>query len=127
MNNLFNGALIYNNQNVPPLKLDSEVARIAFFPSQTQFWIAAACFDGRVAFISVPSVQQGKSYLKYQKGRRDGKICSHLRDVLSIDINSSNLIVSASTDNVLCFWNAYSGTESKSFKVPEYIGDKYKE
>ena len=47
--------------------------------------------------------------------------------MLSIDINSSNQIVSASTDNVLCFWNAYSGTESKSYTVPEYIGDKYKE
>ena len=54
VNNLFTGALIYNNATVKPIKIDFEIAQIKFFNSQTKFWIAASCWEGRVAFISRP-------------------------------------------------------------------------
>ena len=51
---MYTGALIYNNYNVAPLKLEYEVANLAFFHSQTSIWIAASCYDGKVAFLTKP-------------------------------------------------------------------------
>ena len=121
VNHLHTGALVYNNYNVPVLKLRGEVAQLAFFPSQTQFWIAASCYDGKVAFISVPRVTQGRSYLQFKES-----LCSHHGDVLSLSMNSDNQLVTASIDNVLCFWNTFSGAESKKFVIPDDIASSHK-
>lgn len=104
INNLYTGALIYNDYNVPPLKLEYEVAKLSFFRSQTKIWIAAACFDGKVAFLSKPMVSQGRSYLTVlarqreqaidseakHAGQKKKKVRSHQRDVLASDINADN-------------------------------------
>ena len=116
VNNLFTGALIYNNSNVDPIKIDFEIAQMKFFNSQTKFWIAASCWEGRVAFISRPQISQGRNFLLFKKCK-----CSHLRDVITLDINSENQLVTASVDNLICFWNSFNGVESKKIKVPETI------
>jgi hypothetical protein len=56
INNLYTGALIYNNSNVEAIDIGYEIAQAKFFFSQTKFWIAASCWEGRVAFISRPTV-----------------------------------------------------------------------
>ena len=85
VNNLFTGALIYNNSAVTPIQIDTEIAQLKFFKSQTKFWIAASCWEGKVAFISRPQESQGLSYLMYKKCK-----CSHQSDVLTLDINQEN-------------------------------------
>jgi len=35
-------------------------------------------------------------------------------------------LVTGSIDNVLCFWNSFSGTESKKFVPPDEIASSYK-
>ena len=116
VNDLYTGALIYNNATVDPIKIEYEIAQVKFFHSSTQFWIAASCWEGRVAFISRPQVSQGRNRLVCKRCR-----CSHSRDVITLDINSDNRLVTGSVDNVICFWNSFSGVESKKIKLPEEI------
>lgn len=92
INNLYTGALIYNNYNVDALKLEYEVAKLSFFRAQTKYWIAASCYDGKVAFLTKPVMAQGRSRLPGLQFSRSIKLvssckCSHTRDVLSLDIN----------------------------------------
>lgn len=74
-----------------------------------------------MAFISRPQVSQGRNFLKYKKCK-----CSHTRDVLSLDINNENQLVTGSVDNVICFWNSFNGVESKKIVIPESIASLYK-
>jgi len=116
VNNLNTGALIYNNANVEPIKIDFEIAHMKFFFAQTKFWIAVSCREGRVAFISRPTVSQGRNFLKFKKCK-----CSHSRDVVTLDINKENQLVTGSVDNVICFWNSFNGVESKKITLPESV------
>lgn len=121
VNNLFTGALIYNNANVKAIKIENEITQLKFFNSQTKFWIAASCWEGRVAFISRPQVSQGRNFLMFKKCR-----CSHQRDVIALDINTENQLVTASIDNIICFWNSFNGVESKKVQLPEEIASHEK-
>lgn len=53
-------------------------------------------------------------------------LSSHKRDVVSLDINKENQLVTASVDNVLCFWDSFNGKESKSFTLPGEIASMCK-
>jgi len=121
VNNLYTGALIYNNYNLEAIKFENEVAQVEFFTSQTKFWIAASCFDGRVAFLTKPILSQGQSHLKYSNTES-----SHQRDVITMSLNSSNQLVTGSTDNVLCFWNSFSGVQSKKIILPDDVASEFR-
>ena len=54
INDIKSGELIYNNASIEPIKLDHEIAYIAFFGSQSKYWMAIGCWDGKVAFITRP-------------------------------------------------------------------------
>jgi hypothetical protein len=118
INNLYTGALIYNNCNVEALDIGYEIAQVKFFFSQTKFWIAASCCEGRVAFISRPTVSQGRNFLKFKRCK-----CSHTRDVLTMDINNENQCVTGSVDNIICFWNSFNGVESKKIVIPDELAN----
>lgn len=49
-----------------------------------------------------------------------------MRDVITLDINSENQLVTGSIDNILCFWNSFNGVESKKFVVPDEVADLHK-
>lgn len=97
------GELIYNNASIEPIKLDHEIAHIAFFGQQSKYWMAIGCWDGKVAFLTRPQELQGRRYLNW-------RMCtsSHSRDVISVDIGPESQIVTASNDNTVCFWNSFS-------------------
>jgi len=46
----------------------------------------------------------------------------HQKDVISIDISDENLLVTASIDNILCFWNNFTATEFKTIHLPKHFG-----
>lgn len=83
INLLETGQLLYNNITVEPIKLENEIAQMAFFESQSKYWVAAACWEGRVAFITRKQESQGRKFLNYKKCRS-----SHKRDVITMDINA---------------------------------------
>ena len=47
--------------------------------------------------------------------------CSHQSDVLTLDINQENQLVTGSTDNVICLWNSFNAVESKKIILPDDI------
>ena len=47
--------------------------------------------------------------------------CSHSRDVITLDINFENQLVTGSVDNVICFWNSFNAVESKKIKLDNRI------
>ena len=116
VNQVSTGELLYNNCNVPPLKFEHEVTSIGFFGELTGFWMAAGCTEGEVAFVSKPTSNHGRSYLKFK-----GCNSSHQRDVISLDINKTNHLVTASPDNLLCFWNSFTGEQFKKFQLPRWM------
>jgi len=41
--------------------------------------------------------------------------------VICLDINKENNLVTASADNVICFWKSFAGVESKKVVIPNDI------
>ena len=66
-----------------------------------------------MCFISKPRVSQGRNFLEFKKCKS-----THTRDVVSLDINKENALVTASSDNIICFWKSFTAVESKNIKVP---------
>lgn len=69
-----------------------------------------------MAFLSRPVVELGKEFLKFKNCN-----ASHQNDVLTLDINSDNQLVTASLDNTVSFWDSFSAQESKTIPLPESI------
>lgn len=38
-------------------------------------------------------------------------------DIISLDISDNNHLVTGSIDNVICFWNSFNGTVTKSLNL----------
>lgn len=62
-----------------------------------------------MAFFSKPVLQRGREFVSCKRTRSN-----HRRDVVSLDINASNHVVTGSIDNVLCLWQAFSGKVQKA-------------
>ena len=116
VNQLKTGVLLYNDHNVNPIKIENEIAQMKFFESQSKYWVAVGCWQGKVAFLSRPVVELGKHFLKYKNC-----LCSHSNDVLTLDINQDNQLVTGSLDNTISFWDTFSAVESKTITLPESI------
>lgn len=80
--------------------LDSEVSDIRFFPENCSFWFVAACWEGRVTFFQEAHMAHGRSFVKFLQSKG-----SHMKDVISLDINEENALATASIDNIVSFWN----------------------
>ena len=94
-----------------------EISMLAFFQKQTNYWIAATLWDGKVAFLQRPLKDKGTGEIIREK-----KVNStHARDVICIDITDNNHMATASIDNSIIFWNTYNGKEGKKVDVPESL------
>lgn len=116
INKLKTGELIYNDHHVNAIKIENEIAQMKFFQSQSKYWVAVGCWQGKVAFLSRPVVELGKQFLKFKNCS-----CSHQNDVLTLDINCENQLVTASLDNTVSVWDTFSAQESKSIPLPQSI------
>lgn len=50
----------------------------------------------------------------------------HLRDVICIDISDDNHTVTGSIDNMICFWQTFTGTVQKSIQIPHSVANPFK-
>ena len=73
--------------------LDSEVSDIRFFPENCSFWFVAT-------FFQEAHMAHGRSFVKFLQSKG-----SHMKDVISLDINEENALATASIDNIVSFWN----------------------
>jgi hypothetical protein len=120
LNNVYSGATLYNKNVHKTIDLGLEVADLSFFKSQCNFWVAAACWGGKVAFLKKPlGTNSVHENIEYNLSSSD-----HDRDVTTIDTTKTNHIVSGSIDNVICFWNSFSGEQTKSIKIPKALVEK---
>ena len=108
INNAYSGTLLYNKTEESKINLEHEVANLSFFGKQTNFWVAATLWDGRIAFLLRPGNLKGPEVVQWRK-----LASSHKRDVTCLDISHNNTMVTASIDNIIVFWNSYNGKESK--------------
>jgi hypothetical protein len=53
-----------------------------------------------VSFFSKSEICKGKFIISEYKGK-----CSHENDIAALDVGDNNNLITASIDNVLCFWN----------------------
>ena len=45
----------------------------------------------------------------------------HKRDVTCVDTTLKNNLVTGSVDNLICFWNTFTATITKSINIPSYV------
>ena len=86
---------------------------IQFFPNPSSFWFVTGGWEGKVAFYTKVSESLEKASIKVIF-----KKTSHQKDIVSIDVNSGNILATASMDNIISFWNTYNITEAKKLVVP---------
>jgi len=113
VHHLYSGVILFNKKADESLNLEQEVANIAFGSDQASFWFIATCWEGRVAYFSLPHSQKGHEFLTCKKIQS-----THKRDVTCIDITNKNLVVTGSNDNVICFWNSYNCSVNKQIQMP---------
>ena len=82
INNIYSGAVLYNKAEENMLDLGpQEISNLAFFHKQTNFWVTATLWDGKVAFLKRPLKDQGGEVIHTMKVES-----KHNRDVVCIDI-----------------------------------------
>lgn len=116
LNNIFSGAILYNKAAENMIDLVQEISDIAFFHKQTNFWVAATLWDGKVAFLQRPLKDKGSEIIREKKVES-----RHGLDVTSLDITSQNHMATASDDNTIIFWNSYNGREGKIIHLPDNL------
>lgn len=92
------------------------MANVKFFSVQAGYWFVATCWEGHVAFFSLPQSQKGREFLTCKKVQS-----YHKRDVTCVDVTRKNNLVTASVDNLICFWNTFNGTITKKVTIPSHI------
>ena len=117
LNNIYSGSVLYNKAHENMIDLGpQEISDLAFFHKQTNYWVAATLWDGKVAFLQRPLKDKGGEII------REKKVDSrHARDVLCLDITEGNHMATASLDNSIIFWNIYNAKEGKRIKIPSEI------
>ena len=93
-----------------------EISDLAFFHKQTNFWVAATLWAGKVAFLQRPLKDKGGEII------REKKVDSmHGGDVLCLHINENNHMVTAARDNTILYWDIYLAKDYKCVEVPENL------
>jgi uncharacterized protein YneR len=54
IHNVYSGAVLFNKTAEESLKLEQEVSNVKYFSSQAGYWFVATCWEGYVAFFSLP-------------------------------------------------------------------------
>lgn len=116
MHNIYSGAVLFNKISDEMLDIEQEVANVAFFGNQACFWFVASCWEGKVAFFSLPQLRKGREFITCQK-----QSSYHKRDVICVDVTTKNYLVTGSIDNLICFWNSYNCTINKQVAIPQFL------
>ena len=80
-----------------------EISDLAFFHKQTNYWVAATLWDGKVAFLQRPLNDKGGEIIRAKKVESN-----HHLDVICLDITENNHMATVSLDHTIVFWNSYN-------------------
>jgi hypothetical protein len=54
VHHLYSGVILFNKKIDEALNLEVEIANLAFGYDQASFWFIATCWEGKIAFFSLP-------------------------------------------------------------------------
>lgn len=94
-------------------KVGTEMSQLQFFLENTNFWLAAVGWEGKVAFIKQPMFQKNTYTIPIIL-----KKSVHVGDIYSID-HMDNYAATGGVDNKLCLWNAQSGSVRAIIEMPK--------
>ena len=94
-------------------KIGSEMSQLQFLTGNTNFWLAAVGWEGKVAFIKQPMANKNTYTIPIIL-----KKSVHTGDIYSVD-HVDNYAATGGVDNKLCLWNAQSGTVRAMIDLPK--------
>lgn len=93
-------------------KLNTEVTNMKFFVGATNFWLAATCWEGKVAFFNVPAFTQNRYQVKSMV-KQEG-----FADSLALDI-CEVYMATAGVDNRVLIWNTFTASLKQKIQLPK--------
>jgi len=89
------------------------MSQLQFFTGNTNFWLAAVGWEGKVAFIKQPMFQKNTYTIPIIL-----KKSVHVGDIYTID-HVDNYAATGGVDNKVCLWNSQSGTVRAIIDLPK--------
>ena len=93
-------------------KIGSEITRIDFFKDNTNFWLAAVGWDGKMVYVKTPMYQKNTYSVPLIL-----KQTPHQGDIYALD-HIEVLAATGGVDNKVCIWNSISGTVRSIIAMP---------
>mmetsp|Transcript_11469 Transcript_11469/g.17266 ORF Transcript_11469/g.17266 Transcript_11469/m.17266 type:complete len:134 (+) Transcript_11469:1611-2012(+) len=95
--NLKSGGVLYNLPHC-----NSEVTDMKFVYGMSEFWLFGACWGGKLMMWTQPT--EDNNFTIQAKCK-----VGHRSDVLAIDCQPNNFIVTGGVDGIISIWNIFSG------------------
>lgn len=89
------------------------MSQIEFFIDNTNFWLAAVGWEGRIAYIKSPMFQKNTYTIPIIL-----KQSVHIGDIYALD-HIDNYAATGGIDNKICIWNSLSGTVRTLIELPK--------
>jgi WD40 repeat protein len=93
-------------------KIGVEITQIEFLVNNTNFWLCAVGWDGRMVFIKTPMYQKNTYTVPMVL-----KKTPHNGDIYTMD-HLDALSATGGVDNKVCIWNSISGTVRSIMSMP---------
>lgn len=97
-------------------RIGSEISCIQFFFGNTNFWLAAAGWEGKMAFVKTPMFQKNTYSVPLIL-----KQSPHSGDIFTLD-HQEAYAATGGVDNKVCLWNAIAGTVRSIITMPRRDG-----
>eukprot|EP00347_Sterkiella_histriomuscorum_P014346 403361222 len=94
-------------------KIGTEMTQLQFLTDNTNYWLSAVGWEGKVAFIKLPMFQKNTYTIPIML-----KKSVHTGDIFSID-HTEQYAATGGVDNKVCLWNVQSGTVRSMVELPK--------
>ena len=111
IHNIHSGGILHSLQ-----KVGTELSRIEFFTENTNFWLAAVGWEGKMVFVKPPMYQKNTYSVPLVL-----KQTPHSGDIYTFDFMEI-FAATAGLDNKVCIWNSISGTVRSIITMPRRDG-----
>lgn len=108
IHNIHSGGILHS---LP--KIGTEITQISFFNNNTNYWLVAAGWEGKMAFIKPPMYQKNSYSVPMQL-----KQTPHTGDIYTLD-HFDIFVATGGVDNKVCLWNSISGTVRSIIDMPK--------
>ena len=108
VHNIYSAGTLYTMS-----QLNTELSSIYFFKENTNFWMAAIGWGGKVIFVKTPIYQKASYSVPMLV-----KESAHSGDLFAID-HLDNFLATGGLDNNIVLWNFQTGNVRQKISVPK--------